>query len=82
MSDADIMLKHGEKYPYNHRPPKDWAERAALGVLADLSDRRGIKWALQEIKGDEDISEEIVVSLAAIIRRAHPTTAEGGPVER
>lgn len=74
---ADIRLQQGERNPYNHRPPVDWAERAALGVLADLCDRRGIKHELREIEGDEDISEEIVVSLAEIIRRAQ--TVSGDP---
>lgn len=72
MSDiARIRLEQGERRPYNNRPPKDWAERAALGVLADLCDRRGIKHALRPIEGDEDITEEIVTSLAAIIRLAY-----------
>lgn len=72
---TNLRLKHGTKFPYNNRAPKDWAERAALGVLADLGDRRGIKWALQDVEEDEDeeasIREEIVISLAEIIRRAH-----------
>lgn len=77
MSDiADIRLKHGEEFPYHERPPKDWAERAALGVLADLCDRRGIKHALYDVEcsADEDdcIRVEIVTSLAEIIRRAAP----------
>lgn len=68
--DAEIYLKRGETYPYHGKPPVDWAERAALGILADLCDRKGIKHALRPIEGDEDITEEIVTTLAEIIRTA------------
>jgi hypothetical protein len=47
---------------------RDWAYRAARGVLADLSDRSGIDNELSAI--DEDTRVEIVVSLADIIREA------------
>lgn len=77
---ADLRLEHGTKFPYNGRPPKDWAERAALGVLADLGDRRSIKWALEDVEASEDedesIRNEIVMSLAEIIRRANPTSGK------
>lgn len=73
---ARFRLRHSARYPYDHegegpiRPVADWAEAAARGVLADLCDRCGIKWALQ----DEDIGQatrlEIVTSLADIIREA------------
>lgn len=69
MSDeAERNLSQGEKYPYNDRPPVDWAERAALGVLHDLNDRRDIKRGFEMI--DAEIREEIVVTLADIIRTA------------
>lgn len=68
--EAEIYLKRGETYPYHGKPPVDWAERAALGILADLCDRRGIKQELRQIEGDEDITEEIVKTLAEIIRTA------------
>lgn len=70
MSNASIYISHGLKHPYHGKPPKDWAEVAALGVLADLCDRRGIKQELRPIRGDEDLSIEIVESLAEIIRTA------------
>lgn len=71
MSDyANIRLKHGEKFPYHGKPPKDWAERAALGVLADLLDRRGIKNALWDCEDDQEVTDEIVATLADIIRTA------------
>jgi hypothetical protein len=74
---AQISLETGRKFPYDQgerrRPPKakDWAEAAARGVLADLCDRRGIKWALQDDEITDDVRREIVASLAAIIRLAH-----------
>jgi hypothetical protein len=46
----------------------DKAHVAALGVLANLCDRRGIKWELRAI--DDDIKREIVDTMAAIIREA------------
>jgi len=73
-------LKHGEKYPYDggadfweDRAPKpvpasDWAHAAARGVLADLLDRRGIKWELDKV--EHDVRIELTQSLAAIIRQA------------
>ncbi len=76
---ADFRLELGREFPYNDRPPKDWAEAAALGILADLCDRGGIKHALEDVEcsddEDESIRNEIVMSLAMIIRRAVPTTA-------
>ena len=72
-------LVQGEKYPYHGQPPKDWAERAALGVLYDLSDRGGIKHELDAV--DDGVRVEIVEALAAIIRAAapapSPSTSEG-----
>lgn len=65
---AAVTLKHAKQWPYNGRQPVDAAEWAALGVLADLCDRRGIKQELYDT--DDDIKEEIVTSLAAIIRMA------------
>lgn len=75
MSDyAKHRLEHGEKYPYHELPPADWAERAALGVLADLGDRRGIKHELNE--PDLDVKAEIVATLADIIRCAHSASTD------
>lgn len=77
---AKRCLEHGAKYPYDApdawrddagmAPPAaaDWAHRAARGILSDLSDRRGVKWALQEV--GEDVRAELVGSLAGIIRLA------------
>lgn len=66
--DVKSYLSLGEKYPFHGKPPTDDAERAALGVLANLCDRRGIKHELNNT--DDDIKDEIVTTLAAIIRKA------------
>lgn len=59
-------IDHALKYPYNGRQAVDQFELAAQAVLADLCDRRGIKHQLRET--DADVKEEIITSLAAIIR--------------
>lgn len=72
-------IEHGNKFPYDAgeawwnadgmQPapePYDWAHRAARGVLADLSDRRGISSKLDDI--DHDVRSELVQSVAMIIR--------------
>lgn len=79
-------LSRGNAFPYdakdewwgtNPTPPTppvvDWAHSAARGVIADLTDRGGIKYAFNDI--DEDIRIEIVQSLAEIIRLAHANSA-------
>jgi hypothetical protein len=70
MNDEHRDIAMGVKYPYHGKPPKDWAEVAALGILRDLSDRRGIKHELGNVDGD--IKAEIVEKMAAIIRAAAP----------
>lgn len=89
MSDAKHRLEHGAKFPYdatdewwngdgkNPPPAKDWAHAAARGVLADLSDRQGIKWELEKI--DEDVRAELVGSVAEIIRAAAPNANSTTP---
>lgn len=54
--------------PYHGRAPADSYELAALAVIADLTDRRGIKHQLENI--DDEVRQEIVASLTAIIRKA------------
>jgi len=66
--DAKFSIKMGMEYPYNEREPIDNYELAALGILANLNDRRGIKQELRNV--DLDVREEIVTSLADIIREA------------
>jgi hypothetical protein len=74
MNDAQIALKLGDEYPYeitlgDNLTPPDWAHRAARGIMADMNDRRGIKWEIQKV--DMDTRKDIVATLAAIIRLAH-----------
>ena len=70
-------IEQGVKYPYHGKPPTDWAERAALGILYDLSDRRGIKHELAAV--DEGVRVDIVEALATIIRAARAEGAEQFP---
>jgi len=80
MDIAKHRLDHGARWPYDGgpafwedskapAPAKDWAHTAARGVLADLSDRRGIKWELEKV--DHEVRAELTESLAEIIRLAH-----------
>lgn len=85
MNEAQRTLQHGAKFPYDAGadfwedctpiPPAatDWAHSAARGVLADLLDRRGIKWELENV--DHDVRAELIQSLAAIIRQARADAA-------
>ena len=63
-------ITQGMKYPYHGKQPTDWAERASLGILYDLNDRRGIKHALAAV--DEGVRDDIVKMMASIIRAALP----------
>lgn len=80
MSDARFSLDQGDRFPYdggaafwNGEAPvpsaKDWAHRAARGILADLSDRRGIKHELEAV--EHDVRADLAESLAEIIRTAY-----------
>ena len=71
MSIAKHRLESGAKYPFDggKKAAKDWAHAAARGVLADLTDRRGVKQELNEI--DSDIRKELVATVADIIREAY-----------
>ena len=68
MSDAEHSLQRGMEFPYDGKQAADWAHAAAQGVLADLLDRRGIKWQFEEC--DEETKVEITKSMAEIIRLA------------
>jgi len=80
--DAKEILEHGARFPYDAPDswwdssddapplPGDWAHAAARGILADLTDRRGIKHELSQV--DEDVRREIVAIMAEIIRAALP----------
>ena len=64
-NDPTAGSAHGTPPP----PATDWAHAAARGILADLTNRRGIKRGFEEI--DYDTKAQIVTSFAAIIRVAH-----------
>lgn len=68
MPTVENCLEHGAKYPYDNRQPIDAAHCAALGVIANLRDRRGVRQELEQI--EDDIRIEIVDELAIIIRLA------------
>ena len=58
--------------PYHQDPPfnpSSAAEIAALGVIRDLSDRRGFKQTLESL--DTEFRVELVASLTATINEAH-----------
>ena len=69
MDVAKFNIESGKEFPYNGRLPVDKAEEAALGILCDLCDRRGIKQELRNV--DTDVREEIVCALADIIREVY-----------
>lgn len=83
-----IRLEHGAKFPWdapdkwwegdgtNPPPPRDWAHAAARGIIADLSDRRGIKYEFKNVDIDEDIRAELVETMASIIRFAETQRQE------
>lgn len=66
--DPTLAFKLVEINPYHGRAPADAFELAALAVLADLTDRRGVKHELSNI--DDDVRQELVQSLTNIIRAA------------
>ncbi len=86
---AKSSLKLGQEFPFDapdswwyrgeHEPKLDgdWAVIAARGVIANLSDRRGIKRPLDIQRIDEDVRAEIIQTLAAIIRLAWQEEGEG-----
>lgn len=53
-------------------PAKDWAHRAARGIVNDLLDRRDIKFGFHGVV--EETRREIVETMAEIIRVAYATT--------
>lgn len=66
------LIKHrvemGIGSPYDERPARadDLPRVAALAVLADLTDRRGIKQALENV--DKDVGRELTDSITETIR--------------
>ena len=81
-------LAMGAEYPFDARaewdehgdrvsppPPVDWAHAAARGVIADMSDRRGLRDLLDSVQ--RDVRVNIVQSIADIIRSAAPCNGGG-----
>ncbi len=80
---AQIRLDMGAKYPFDATdswwdlddaedhplPAIDWAHAAARGVISDLMDRHTIKHGFNNV--DEAVREEIIRSIAEIIRLAN-----------
>lgn len=79
--DIARLIASGAKWPYDAPDawwdadpaepppmPRDWAHAAARGILASLTDRRGIKHELDAV--DEDVRAEMVETFAAVIREA------------
>lgn len=65
MAYTDYCIKAAMDYPYAKRQPRNRFEFIAEAVLADLLDRRGIKWALTEV--DDETRTNIVESMSAIV---------------
>ena len=70
------QLQHGASFPFdgdidNPTPAVDWANAAARGVLANLLDRGGVGNVLEVL--DQEIRDEIVEEISAIIRLAKVT---------
>lgn len=68
-ADEQVRLAQSAQYPYHHRMPASTAERAALGVLAELLNRRVIGETLGVI--DNVTRNDIVHKLALIINLAY-----------
>lgn len=71
---AKSQIEFGVKHPYDGRPvAASPAARAVYGILASLTDRRGVSQALEDI--DQEIQEEIVDELIEIVRTAYEGSA-------
>jgi hypothetical protein len=84
MSNPAFWLLHGQEFPYDSEecfdgevplPSVSWQRAAALAVLSNLGDRRGIKHELHNI--DMDVRQEIVETLSKIIELAHGMRGKG-----
>lgn len=61
-----MTINHGLQFPYDRRElPVTPARKVALGVLADLTDRKGVGNELEVV--DDDIRAEIVDDIAAVV---------------
>lgn len=66
-ADEHVRISQAQANPYHRRAPINDAERAALGVLAELLDRRVIGDTLEQI--DIITRRDIVQKAALIIQR-------------
>lgn len=69
------LIEHGLEFPYVKVENPDAAQKTALGILADLTDRRGIRHELDAI--DDDVKQEIFDTLTMIIRVGMAPAADG-----
>lgn len=69
---AERSLQFAVHHPYDQRLPTDIAHWAAQGVLANLGGRGGLDHILDEL--DDDVRQEIVSEIAAIVRRVMATS--------
>lgn len=61
-----MTINHGLQFPYDRRElPATPSRKVALGVLADLTDRKGVGNELEVV--DDDIRAEIVDDIAAVV---------------
>lgn len=79
---ARIYYDGGQQHPYDrddedNAPHGDWAVKAVRGVINNLRDRRDIKRGFERV--DTEVRQEIVETLAAIVRIA---ASEGTPTIR
>jgi hypothetical protein len=73
---AKQKIEFGKKFPFDFfgddwkdaTPATDWAHLAARAVMADLTDRRGIRQEIDQV--DDDVKLEILNVLTTIIREA------------
>ncbi|MBI6727477.1 hypothetical protein YA0089_28060 [Pseudomonas viridiflava] len=82
-------VEHGAAYPFDATkkwwqssvksspPARDWAHAAARGVIADMTDRRGIKQELQVLDHKTSERTAFVSDLANIIRSQPQPIVEG-----
>lgn len=75
---AQNRLEHGRRFPFDtnlrESPAVDWAHAAARGIVADLSDRKGIQEGFEYLL--PDVRREIVETPAQLIRNALAQHAE------
>ncbi len=70
LGEADPVATHklemGMNHPYSGEPGRDMAETIVQGIMADLTDRRGIRQGFDQV--DLETRQEIVKALANIVR--------------